>query len=691
MVQSGVRTKSTLLGPLLTARSAVASPALVRLLKQAEQRAQVDPNAAVGLLESRAGLPAWTDRGIDGVLLAAAALVLQDAGRLAVSRERFNAAVEAAGAAGDATTVAVAALGLGGVWVHEHRSALDRLRVLDLQSRARAGLDSTSELAARLAVRLRVEQVYVQGDVTDLAQLLDEVRQRDHPVVLADALSTVHHCLLGPDHAATRLALADELLAVSQWTGRRMDALLGLTWRTVDLFLAGDPRAARSLRELRTRSLAGPVACVDVVVAALDVMLAVRAGRFAAAEDLAERCSRLGTEVGDADAEGWHGAHVVVLRWYQGRSAEVVELLQDLADSPNTAEPNDAFVAALAVAAAGCGRTDLARSALERLKARGLSTTRSSSVWLVTLFGVIEAADALGDAEAAREAYTLLLPFAERPVMVSLAVACFGSVARALGVAASALGEHDAAVEHLEAACRTDRRLGNVPSEVLATGRLARALRRRGRVGDAARADALECRVAERSAALGMSPDSALRPGAVVCTRRGRDWQVAAAGRAVVVRHSLGMLYLAELMSQPGADVPATVLAASHELVAPGRQDVLDDTARAAYKRRATELRTALDDAELHGNAERAERARGELQQLVDELARATGLGGRPRAFGGGDASERARTSVQKAIRRAIAAVDEADPVLGRLLQASIVTGARCAYLPVMAPASPAR
>jgi hypothetical protein len=57
-----------------------------------------------------------------------------------------------------------------------------------------------------------------------------------------------------------------------------------------------------------------------------------------------------------------------------------------------------------------------------------------------------------------------------------------------------------------------------------------------------------------------------------------------------------------------------------------------------------------------------------------------TGLGGRSRAFD--DDAERARISVQKAIRRALAAVLEADAVLGRRLERSIVTGAHCAYLP---------
>jgi hypothetical protein len=533
------------------------------------------------------------------VLLTAAGLLLQDAGWLTRSRERFAAAVDAAGEVGDVETFAVAALGLGGVRVHEHRSALDRTQVTELQRRALAGLDPVSVLAVRLRVRVHVEQAYAARDTADLGALLDEVRALDAPVVLAEALSTVHHCLLGPEHSDVRLGLAEELLAVSGRTGRRMHALIGLTWRTVDLFLAGDPHAGRSLRELRARADATQVACVAYVVAALDVMLAIRHGRLQQAELLAKRCLDLGVAVGDADATGWYGAHIVAIRWYQGRAAEVLELLADLADSPTMVEPNEAFTAALAVGAAGSGRRAEARAALERLKRQGLSAIPSSSNWLVTLFGVAEAAALLGDAATAQQAYALLLPFADRPVMASLAVSCFGSVHRALGSAASAMGDQDLAVEHLEAACRADLRLGNAPSALLTSTRLAAVLRSRGGPHDAERAAALERDAAEQAALLerpaGPGPASAV----LELARVGRHWEVRADGRAAMVRHSVGMVYLARLIGQPGVEVPATELVAGHEAtVLAGRQDVLDGPAKAAYRRRAEELREAIDDAE---------------------------------------------------------------------------------------------
>ena len=84
---------------------------------------------------------------------------------------------------------------------------------------------------------------------------------------------------------------------------------------------------------------------------------------------------------------------------------------------------------------------------------------------------------------------------------------------------------------------------------------------------------------------------------------------------------------------------------------------------RPSYRRRIDELRHELDDAEACADLERAARARIELDTLLDELRRASGLGGRARSFS--DDAERARVSVHKAIKRALRMIAEVDPELG--------------------------
>jgi hypothetical protein len=108
--------------------------------------------------------------------------------------------------------------------------------------------------------------------------------------------------------------------------------------------------------------------------------------------------------------------------------------------------------------------------------------------------------------------------------------------------------------------------------------------------------------------------------------------------------------------------------------------EVLDTAARQSYARRAHELQTMLEDAEACGDEARELAARTELDWLADELDRSTGLGGRSRRFT--DEAERARTSVQKAIRRVLQQVERQDEALGQMLGTHVLTGLHCSYQP---------
>src|SRR4051812_40352990 len=85
-------------------------------------------------------------------------------GRLAEARVEFWRDAEVADAAGDPVALATAAIGLGGLWVHEHRATVERARVRAVQRRAVDGLDPAHPLAVRLRARLAAEDAYVAGD-----------------------------------------------------------------------------------------------------------------------------------------------------------------------------------------------------------------------------------------------------------------------------------------------------------------------------------------------------------------------------------------------------------------------------------------------------------------------------------------------------------------------------------------------
>src|SRR5204863_1034798 len=120
-------------------------------------------------------------------------------------------------------------------------------------------------------------------------------------------------------------------------------------------------------------------------------------------------------------------------------------------------------------------------------------------------------------------------PYAHLPMVGSLAVACFGSVQHALGVAALTAGELDRAVAHFHAAVRQNLALAHWPAVVLSRQRLAQALALRGGPQDAAEAER------ELAAAAREASGMVIQIPAARCVREGRRWRVALGHRSVVV------------------------------------------------------------------------------------------------------------------------------------------------------------
>jgi hypothetical protein len=176
--------------------------------------------------------------------------------------------------------------------------------------------------------------------------------------------------------------------------------------------------------------------------------------------------------------------------------------------------------------------------------------------------------------------------------------------------------------------------------------------------------------------------------------REGEYWSVALDGEPVRIRDSKGMRHLAELIARPGREVHVLELVAAVEgvdtdrhggdpalrLVADPGDEILDDRAIAAFRRRGREIASELAEAESWHDAERAARLRAEEQALMAELAEAAGLGDRRRRSPSD--GERARVNVSRAIRSAIERIAACDAELGRHLSTTVRTGRYCAYLP---------
>jgi pimeloyl-ACP methyl ester carboxylesterase/class 3 adenylate cyclase len=197
----------------------------------------------------------------------------------------------------------------------------------------------------------------------------------------------------------------------------------------------------------------------------------------------------------------------------------------------------------------------------------------------------------------------------------------------------------------------------------------------------------------------GATPDTVRRLAidhANVLRRDGEYWTVAYGGLVVTLRDRKGLRDLARLLAAPGREfhvldlaTPAAArtapsirqaLDAGMSIESGSTDPVIDDAARAAYQRRIAELRQDIEDAEIANDGEVVSMARQELDVLVEQLASAYGLGGRPRRTP--DHVERARKAVTRRIRDAVARIDRAHPALGRHVHASVHTGVYCSYVP---------
>jgi tetratricopeptide (TPR) repeat protein len=181
-----------------------------------------------------------------------------------------------------------------------------------------------------------------------------------------------------------------------------------------------------------------------------------------------------------------------------------------------------------------------------------------------------------------------------------------------------------------------------------------------------------------------------------VFRREGDYWTASFEGHTIRVRDLKGMRYLARLLADPGREYHVLDLvaaetgsgaqvASSHAAGLPRSAlgdagESLDAQAKDAYRRRLAEIDDDLEQARAIGDAERAAQADAEREFLVQELARAFGLGDRDRRAA--SASERARAAVTRAVRQAMTRITEHHPQLGQHLSRTIRTGTYCAYVP---------
>jgi len=563
---------------------------------------------------------------------------------------------------------------------------IDRAQVVLIEEAREALGDSSPTLSCRVLARLATA-IQPSPDPTVPMAIARDALARAH--ALGDATLIVDVLELAgwgitETPLSERLAWAEELRDRALAIGDLRKALTGYMWLATARIEAGDFAGFDQV-------VASMLATADELghprdrwrALLLASTRAATAGRFAVSDRYIMEVEQLAALVDDPALARSLPLHRLMQTLVTRRDDEVRGRLAEV-ETAMVGVVNGAAIGALlqGVCLARIGDLDQARERLAVVTSRFPLAAMATAPIAGTdpLFPyVAELIAAVGNGHE-RELARDLLPRYEGSAVTGGAFTFVydGPVSRVRGLIAAAVGERGEAEAALREALEHARKWDHAPWVAQIAAELARLLA--GTAESRKLADE-SARIARELGMTGLTGAIATAEvGVLRFERAGADWRITRGGRSIDLRDSRGMQLLARLVERPNQEIHVLALASDEGASAPESSagDVLDDSARKAYRRRLGELAEALDDAETRGDARRAAAIERERQALVAELARATGLGGKSRASASN--TERARINIQKRIKEAVGRIAEADRELGRFLEIAVQTGTYCSF-----------
>ncbi|MFD0078102.1 ATP-binding protein [Streptomyces sp. NPDC127166] len=598
--------------------------------------------------------------------------------RDAAAREFAEVAAEARA---QPEMLAAAALGLHRAGV---RSGDSRREVVGRLAQAEAALRGGARAAVHAEVLAALARELADGPEGDLEQARDHARQAadtartaGDPRALATALFARHDVEWAPGTARRRLSLADEMVAAAVDADDAALEFDGALCRFVALLELADPAAAAALRQASDAAERSRLPRARYLARSREAAWALMEGRFQEGRRLSDEAAALAEAIGEPDGGGVTATQRVAVALARDGPRGVAAVFEEFGDAglPPEFLPHGRCFAYLAA-----GEPEAAAAVLRALPpAEEVSRFRWRA--LAGMAFDVEIAVAAGVPEVREDRYQRLLPYEDETVVIGGGVAVLAPMALYLGLAAGG----PKAAAHLEDALETADRLGARPVAVRARLELGRVLQAREPAGERGRVLLSQALSAAEEQGLGWLRARARAALAQadaghVFHRDGQLWTLGYAGRTVVLKDAKGLHDLALLLSCPGREILATRLLTGEDLPSPGSDEVADDQARAAYRARLDRLDEEIADARADDDLPRLTHAEEERDELIAELRRVYGLGGRRRRLG--DPGERARTTVTARIRDAMRRIEREHPDLGRHLSASVTTGRACAYHP---------
>src|SRR5262245_18571018 len=442
--------------------------------------------------------------------------------------------------------------------------------------------------------------VAVSEDAVAMARRLGDA------ALLARCLNARHYVLQAPDRLAERLAVANEMLRVADAAGDLEMVAAARRWRTVDLLELGDIAAVD--REVQECALLAGRMRQPALVWYADTFRALRsfmAGHFAEGEEIVRAAAALGERAVGPGAVEASRAQLGLALWQQGRYQEMAATLT----VPRERMP----VYRCSSIVAGLTLGDVAaRHEYEALARDDFASLPIDADWLPSICMLAVASWAFRDAARAAILYRLLLPYADRNVVLGIgAWTCTGCAAGQLGLLAKTMQRWDDAARHFEDAIAANRRMGMRPWVAQYQFEYARALLSRDAPGDRERAVALLCEAEDSATELDLrelaGETAALRqetagmhgePGAPTTLtrasllRHGDYWTVEHDGAVCRLKDAKGLGYLARLLAEPGREFHVldlvTTAAGAPESAAgvppSGPGPALDARAKVAYR-----------------------------------------------------------------------------------------------------------
>ena len=217
-------------------------------------------------------------------------------------------------------------------------------------------------------------------------------------------------------------------------------------------------------------------------------MRALLAGRFEDSERLAQEALAIGQSLQTENVAGIFGLQMFTLRREQGRLRELEPAVRYFVQQHTTAA---AWRPGLALIYSELGRTREARTEFEYLARHDFTDLPRDALWMASMTYLTDVCTFLGDTARAATLYQLLLPYAERTVVIGNAVACYGAMSRYLGALATTMGHWDTAAQHFEDALAMNARMEAWPWLAHTQYAYATMLLARNQPGDGDKATAL--------------------------------------------------------------------------------------------------------------------------------------------------------------------------------------------------------